>query len=186
MSLCVGPVISAGGGGGGGNLTPGAGSSGWPEFSIPVGNSSGQLTNTGKLTFDETSSANDTFLRFGPNTNGNRAILTTQGNFATEVLTIVGSNALRLSGSNSLFGDWEISSTGHFNPSVFDNTYDIGQSSLRPRHLLAGGYLELGEMTAPAGTADRARIFAEDDGGGKTRLMVQFPTGGAIQLAIEA
>lgn len=38
---------------------------------------------------------------------------------------------------------------------------------------------------APAGVANSAVIFAEDDGTGKTRLMVQFGTGVAQQIAIE-
>jgi hypothetical protein len=48
------------------------------------------------------------------------------------------------------------------------------------------GYIEGSEMTAPAaGAANSFRIFAEDNGAGKTRLMVQFATGAAQQLAIE-
>lgn len=39
--------------------------------------------------------------------------------------------------------------------------------------------------SAPAGVANRAIVFAEDNGSGKTRLMVQFGTGAAQQLAIE-
>jgi hypothetical protein len=47
-------------------------------------------------------------------------------------------------------------------------------------------YSELGEMTAPsAPSADAVRIYAEDDGGGKTQLMALFPTGVAQQIAIE-
>jgi hypothetical protein len=42
------------------------------------------------------------------------------------------------------------------------------------------------EMTAPsAPAANKARIYAEDNGSGKTRLMVLFPTGAAQQIAIE-
>jgi hypothetical protein len=29
------------------------------------------------------------------------------------------------------------------------------------------------------------RIYAEDNGSGKTRLMAKFPTGAAVQIAIE-
>ena len=48
------------------------------------------------------------------------------------------------------------------------------------------GYSEMTEMTAPAaGAANTARIFAEDNGSGKTRLMVQFASGAAQQIAIE-
>lgn len=50
----------------------------------------------------------------------------------------------------------------------------------------AGAGLELIERTAPSAPAsDRVRIYAEDDGAGKTRLMALFPTGAAQQIAIE-
>lgn len=48
-----------------------------------------------------------------------------------------------------------------------------------------GGALELQELTAPAGAANHARIYAEDNGSGKTRLMVIFGSGASQQLAIE-
>jgi hypothetical protein len=48
------------------------------------------------------------------------------------------------------------------------------------------GYVEGSEMTAPdAPAANGFRIYAEDNGSGKTRLMVKFATGAAQQLAIE-
>lgn len=57
-------------------------------------------------------------------------------------------------------------------------------TSLAPS-LLSGG-LQLAEQTAPSNpAANRAVIYAEDNGSGKTRLMVKFPTGDAIELAIE-
>jgi hypothetical protein len=50
----------------------------------------------------------------------------------------------------------------------------------------AGATLELREQTAPAApAADRARIYLEDNGSGKTRLMVRFATGAPQQIAIE-
>ena len=49
-----------------------------------------------------------------------------------------------------------------------------------------GASLEFLEQTAPAaGGATSARIFAQDNGSGKTQLMVQFGTGAAQQIAIE-
>ena len=49
-----------------------------------------------------------------------------------------------------------------------------------------GAVLEFLEQTAPAaGAANTARLFAEDNGAGKTRLMVQFASGAAQQVAIE-
>jgi hypothetical protein len=48
------------------------------------------------------------------------------------------------------------------------------------------GVLVLSEQTAPATPpADGATLWIEDNGAGKTRLMVQFATGAAIQLAIQ-
>ena len=52
--------------------------------------------------------------------------------------------------------------------------------------LIAAGFIQGNEMTAPAaGAANSYRLFAEDDGGGKTRLMAIFATGAAQQIAIE-
>ncbi len=41
------------------------------------------------------------------------------------------------------------------------------------------------EMAAPTAVANAAFLFAQDNGAGKTQLMVLMPTGAAIQLAIE-
>lgn len=49
-----------------------------------------------------------------------------------------------------------------------------------------GTYLELPEITSPGlAPSNSGRAYFEDNGSGKTRLMVQFPTGAAQQLAIE-
>ena len=51
---------------------------------------------------------------------------------------------------------------------------------------VTGGYIEGNEQTAPAAPAANGyRIYAEDNGAGKTRLMVKFATGAAQQIAIE-
>lgn len=50
----------------------------------------------------------------------------------------------------------------------------------------AAKYQEWSEMTAPAApAANKVRIYAEDNGSGKTRLMARFNTGAAQQIAIE-
>lgn len=46
--------------------------------------------------------------------------------------------------------------------------------------------LELTEQAAPSATANRAKLFSQDSGAGKTQLMVLFPSGVAQQIAIEA
>lgn len=49
-----------------------------------------------------------------------------------------------------------------------------------------GGAMEFFEMTAPAApAANNVRIYAVDNGSGKTQLMALFATGAAQQLAIE-
>jgi hypothetical protein len=66
------------------------------------------------------------------------------------------------------------------------NTTVIGNTST-VLTAFPGGALQLTEMTAPsAPSANNARVYAEDDGTGKTRLMVRFATGAAQQLAIES
>jgi hypothetical protein len=48
------------------------------------------------------------------------------------------------------------------------------------------GFTEMTEQTAPAApAANFVRIYAEDNGSGKTRLMARFATGAAQQIAIE-
>ena len=62
----------------------------------------------------------------------------------------------------------------------------IGTTSPSTRLDIDNGALELAEMTAPgAGAANTVRIYAVDNGFGKTRLMAIFNTGAAQQLAIE-
>lgn len=51
---------------------------------------------------------------------------------------------------------------------------------------IGAGAIEGEEMTDPgAGAANTYRLFAEDNGAGKTRLMVRFATGAAQQIAIQ-
>lgn len=57
---------------------------------------------------------------------------------------------------------------------------------LRLSGVTTGVAFELAEQTAPAApSTDNVRIYAEDNGSGKTRLMALFPTGAAQQIAIE-
>lgn len=57
---------------------------------------------------------------------------------------------------------------------------------LKLRNLLNTEYHQMTEMTAPsAPAANSVRIYAEDNGSGKTRLMALFATGAAQQIAIE-
>ncbi len=57
---------------------------------------------------------------------------------------------------------------------------------LKLRNLLNTEYHQMTEMTAPAAPATNSvRIYAEDNGAGKTRLMALFATGAAQQISIE-
>jgi hypothetical protein len=82
-------------------------------------------------------------------------------------------------------GDGRISRQSGFGGVIFgaDNSISIGAAGSQA---IFGGYQQLTEMTAPAApAANGVRIYAEDDGAGKTRLMARFATGAAVQIAIE-
>jgi hypothetical protein len=73
---------------------------------------------------------------------------------------------------------------GNFYP--VNNTTNLGRDANPWRDLVQIGYHQMTEMTAPAApAANGVRIYAEDDGAGKTRLMALFATGAAQQIAIE-
>jgi hypothetical protein len=50
---------------------------------------------------------------------------------------------------------------------------------------VSGHYIELRERATPAGSADRARLYAKDNGSGKTQLVVIFGSGAEQVLATE-
>jgi hypothetical protein len=68
-----------------------------------------------------------------------------------------------------------------------DNTYDIGAATAtRPRHLFQTGYHQFSEVADPAApAANGARLYARDNGSGKTQLTVVFATGAVQVLATE-
>jgi hypothetical protein len=79
-----------------------------------------------------------------------------------------------------------------FNTSSLDfypsgsGSWSIGRTALPFKNLFLRDYMEMTEMTAPAApAANQVRIYAEDNGSGKTRLMARFATGAAQQIAIE-
>lgn len=47
------------------------------------------------------------------------------------------------------------------------------------------GWLEMTEISAPSGLSNHMRLYAEDNGAGKTRAMIQFGSGAAQQIALE-
>jgi hypothetical protein len=73
-----------------------------------------------------------------------------------------------------------------------DSTIDLGTvekwaiHSLSTSPSLLSGSLQMAEITAPAApAANTGVVYFDDNGSGKTRMMVRFPTGAAIQLAIQ-
>ena len=67
-----------------------------------------------------------------------------------------------------------------------DNAMTLGLIARRWTNVFQAGYTQLSEMTAPAAPATNdVRVYAEDNGAGKTRLMARFATGAAVQIAIE-
>jgi hypothetical protein len=70
--------------------------------------------------------------------------------------------------------------------SSFGGPLAVTGASTLTGNVTTAGFIAGSEMTAPsAPAANGYRIFAEDNGSGKTRLMVQFATGSAVQLAIQ-
>jgi hypothetical protein len=106
----------------------------------------------------------------------------TGSNRSTRITSLGGNLALQ-AGTNP----WEVRLTtaGHFGPAS-GNNQDCGDVSNTWRNMYQSGFKEYVETTAPAAPAtNRVRIYAEDDGAGKTRLMARFATGAAVQIAIE-
>lgn len=75
---------------------------------------------------------------------------------------------------------------GNTNPDSRIARISAGVIGLRGTSGTTGATLQLEEQTAPAaGATNTVRIYAQDNGAGKTQLMAIFPTGAAQQLAIE-
>jgi len=171
-------------GGGGGTLEPGSGSASWTTNAIPYGQSDGTLDESAHFLFVQDGS--NSRLKMSPETNGNNAIFTTGLVHATENLSFTNvQGSFRFGIGHGTFGDWEVSSGGHLNPSLNDNTHDIGTGSQDPRRLFLTQYVSMEEMTAPTGVSNKALLYAEDNGSGKTRLVVIFGSGAAQVIATE-
>ena len=129
-------------------------------LSVDGGYSSGvrlQVFSDAKLRIGNISGSSGVYLGFG--TSGTLAVLnyadSADGNITAANLTASGT--LAVTGATTLTG------------------------AVTTANFIAGA-----EMTAPAAPAANGyRIFAEDNGAGKTRLMVLFATGAAQQIAIE-
>lgn len=94
-----------------------------------------------------------------------------------------GSNAFSMSIYDALTEAIKFNAIGN---SWVTNNFGIGTSSPSTRLDIDAGAMELAEMTAPsAGAANTARLFARDNGSGKTQLCVIFATGAIQVLATE-
>jgi hypothetical protein len=81
---------------------------------------------------------------------------------------------------------WSSSSASRGSVDTAIHRIDAGIVGIRGSSSSTGAALSLIEQTAPAApAANGVRIYAEDDGAGKTRLMARFATGAAVQIAIE-
>jgi len=78
-------------------------------------------------------------------------------------------------------GKWRINDTGlAAGGEVPETTNTTGKVNIQ----WALAFAEV--VNAPTAVANKAIVFAQDNGAGKTQLMVQFPSGVAQQIAIEA
>ena len=108
------------------------------------------------------------------------------GTGASRLLLLRGDQLFLRAGSNGNGVGWQVDASGNLMTSS-DNAIDIGATAdTRPRNLFLGSYMQYSEMTAPAApAANGVRIFAQDNGAGKTQLMALFATGTAIPIATE-
>lgn len=101
------------------------------------------------------------------------------------LLTILSGNGGAQTGSSGTFG-WTVSAT--------DSTLALDTALVRAAAAVVGitngstggGAIEFTAMTAPsAPSAGKGRVWFEDNGSGKLRYMVRFPSGAAQQISIE-
>ncbi len=105
------------------------------------------------------------------------------GTVTAQDFEIPGDNFIRSSNGGAVSSGFLLKgSTGEIIP--YFGTTPFG--SWTGAGLAVGGYFAGTEQTAPAAPAANGyRMFAQDNGAGKTQLMVIFATGAAQQIAIE-
>lgn len=126
------------------------------------------------------------YERLGIRWSGNDVFIETEvGTSGTRRPMFIRGQGLYFGGAGGA-NHWRIDTSGNFIAQT-DNLYDIGAATAnRPRNLFLRNYAQLTEMTAPAApAANDVRIYAVDNGSGKTQLMALFATGAAVQIAIE-
>lgn len=145
----------------------------------------------GEATLDLTGTvglADDKALEFGAADDAGLQWFNTQNIFritanASGSILIQNSNVSAPAGSALI--QFDLPTTYHVAPATSDRT-DLGIETLRWRNLLLDGFVDLEEISTPSAPgANQLRLYADDNGAGKTRLMVLFATGAAQQIAIE-
>jgi hypothetical protein len=100
------------------------------------------------------------------------------GSLRNTYLVAHGSNMISMLSGQTFFKEHVRSNTS--------GTKDMGGIGYEWANLwLAQSVIQKETATAPTGVAGKSTIYTEDDGAGKTRLMVIFGTGVAQQIAIE-
>lgn len=144
-----------------------------------------------------------------PKSDGTNIVASSFSNASTDIMTGSGSTGLTLSSSlgailaydannvvgagasqaymksngGTLFFKWDGASINQLYPDI---AADLGKSGSPFLNAYLSKFIETVEMTAPAApAANGVRIYAEDNGSGKTRLMALFSSGAAQQLAIQ-
>ena len=131
--------------------------------------------------------ANTLALRNGANGQSFRVYNTTDGTNSEFGKIAWSSNVLQIgtdvAGTGTVRGvDITIGSAATYN--VRTNQLS-GPAFNATNFVLTSGYVQMNETTAPVAAANAVRLYTEDNGSGKTRLMALFPTGAAVQIAIE-
>lgn len=143
---------------------------------------------TGALSVTGTITSSSTIQSTGGNVTGNGIIINRSGtNFAA--ILDNGAGVLRFyNGTATSFTGIQLGGTNAKFPAIYTVNPDTTSSGiqLHTADASTGVFLQGFEQTAPAvAPANGYRIFAQDNGAGKTQLMVIFASGAAQQIAIE-
>lgn len=116
-------------------------------------------------------------------TGTNRNMILRPGNGTLQIGDSVAGASIAIYGTGRQINFWN--SGGGIRATISNPSGETGILDIS-NGLSAGCAIQLQEMTAPAASATNGvRIYAEDNGSGKTRLMAKFATGAAQQIAIE-
>lgn len=106
-------------------------------------------------------------------------------NFATTGFYIAAGPELNVAVGGSLIARWSASGFFVSSGSILCNTFSssTGNTGVVAMNMVQ----ELTEQADPsAPAANKCRLYAKDNGAGKTQLVALFPTGTAVEIAVEA